>query len=269
MSSTSTALARSFACDETQASPRPRRILRVIELGTPEEAAEATAMEIGAFICSKENAVLGLATGRTMLPVYEHLSQWHRTQDLRLDRCTSFNLDEYCGLPDNDPSSFVSYMHKHLFEKVGMPQAATHFPPVSGAPLLPEAYDDSIRQAGGIDLQLLGIGRNGHIGFNEPGTDPETKTHVVELDASTREANAGDFPDGAEVPTHAVTMGISTILSARRILLLATGEGKSEALETAFKAPVSPDCPASFLQRHPHVTVVCDSAAAAGCKELS
>lgn len=217
---------------------------------------------IKSFVTSSTKPVLGLATGRTMLPVYQWLRQWHALGELSFAQCVSFNLDEYCGLDADDPSSFASYMRTNFFDHIDMPSGHWHLPDAAATSGTPHTYDDLIHTNGGIGLQLLGIGRNGHIGFNEPGAEQNTRTHEVALTASTRAANAADFPEGTAVPTHAITMGISTILEAGNIVLLATGQGKAEALHQAFNGLVSAACPASYLQLHTNVTVICDEAAA-------
>lgn len=237
----------------------------IIRLNAAEDAQREAAAAIRDYITSARRPVLGLATGRTMLPVYAWLCRWFDQKTLSFRDCTSFNLDEYCGLKGDDPSSFAAYMRRNLFDHVDMASDRFNLPQES----CPAAFDDLIEQTGGIGLQLLGIGLNGHIGFNEPGTDQNSRTHLVKLAASTRSANAADFPVGVSVPSHAVTMGIATILDAQRILLLATGAAKAEALRRAFLGPVSADCPASYLQLHSHVTVICDSAAAELLEEPS
>lgn len=242
-----------------------QRHFEIVRFATAGEAEYATATIIRDYVSASRNPVLGLATGRTMLPVYAWLRAWFEKGQLSFARCQSFNLDEYCGLPSGDPSSFAAYMRRNLFDHVDMPKDRFHLPGETD----PAAFDDLIHDAGGIGLQLLGIGHNGHIGFNEPGADRDSHTHVVALAESTRKANAADFPAGVAVPTHAVTMGITTILGAAQILLLATGSGKAEILRRAFRGPVSADCPASHLQRHNHVTVICDNAAAALIEEPS
>ena len=223
------------------------------------------AERIAAYLARESRPVLGLATGRTMVPVYAALRERFVQGRLSFAEAESFNLDEYCGLPAEDPSSFASYMRRHLFDHVDMAPGRYHLPD----PQAPDAFEAQIARAGGIGLQLLGIGRNGHIGFNVPGAARDSRTRIVRLEESTRRANAGDFPQGAVLPTHAVTMGISTILEARSIVLLAIGAGKADSLARAFDGPVGPACPASFLQLHGDVTVVCDAAAASRLEETT
>ncbi|MGI6149044.1 MAG: glucosamine-6-phosphate deaminase [Firmicutes bacterium] len=206
--------------------------------------------------------VLGLATGSTPLGMYEWLIKYHQ-DGLDFSQVTTFNLDEYIGLAGDHPASYRYFMEEHLFGHVNVPKERIFIP--NGMAEDPEAecraYDELIRKLGGIDLQVLGIGVNGHIGFNEPGTPFEATTHVAELTASTREANARFFASIDEVPTHAISMGIKSIMHARRIVLLANGEHKAEAVAAAVKGPVTPDLPASVLQLHPDVTFVVDEAA--------
>ena len=211
----------------------------------------------------KPDAVLGLATGSTPLGLYARLAALYRAGELSFRRATSFNLDEYVGLPATHDQSYRYFMEHNLFSHVDLPAERTHVPSgldVSDAALA--GYDAAIEAAGGIDLQLLGLGGNGHIGFNEPGTPFGLGTHVVELTARTRQDNARFFASLDEVPTHAATMGVKTVMHARAILLLAFGSAKAEAVRAALTGPVTEDVPASVLQLHPDVTVFCDEEAA-------
>ncbi|HHT72348.1 MAG TPA: glucosamine-6-phosphate deaminase [Firmicutes bacterium] len=206
--------------------------------------------------------VLGFATGSTPLGMYEWLIKYHEA-GLDFSKVTTFNLDEYIGLAGDHPASYRYFMEEHLFGKVNVPKGSIHVP--NGMAENPDeecqAYEERIRKAGGIDLQVLGIGINGHIGFNEPGTPFNTLTHVAELTESTREANARFFSSMDEVPTHAISMGIKSIMHARRIILLANGEHKAEAVAAAVKGPITPELPASVLQLHPNVQFIIDEAA--------
>lgn len=211
----------------------------------------------------KPDAVLGLATGSTPLGLYARLAALYRAGELSFRRATSFNLDEYVGLPATHDQSYRYFMEHNLFSHVDLPAERTHVPSgldVSDAALA--GYDAAIEAAGGIDLQLLGLGGNGHIGFNEPGTPFGLGTHVVELTARTRQDNARFFASLDEVPTHAATMGVKTVMHARAILLLAFGSAKAEAVRAALTGPVTEEVPASVLQLHPDVTVFCDEEAA-------
>jgi glucosamine-6-phosphate deaminase len=203
------------------------------------------------------HAVLGLPTGRTPIGMYDHVvtectRDYHCFRDVH-----TFNLDEYAGIPHDHPGSYAAYMEQHLFEFVDMNPANAHIP--DGAARDPEAecvrYEAAIRDAGGLGLTFLGLGRNGHIGFNEPGTPFLSRTRVVELSESTRIANEDLFAD-RQVPTRAITMGIGTILESRRIVLLASGQSKREAVERLRSGEVDQSFPASALWGHPDVTVL-------------
>lgn len=229
-----------------------------------EEAAVRAAELYRALLRRKPDAVLGLATGSTPLGLYAQLVALYRAGEISFAQATSFNLDEYVDLPPTHDQSCRYFMEKNLFSQIDLPQARIHVPSgldVSEAALA--AYDEAIEAAGGIDLQLLGLGGNGHIGFNEPGTPFALGTHVVALTERTRRDNARFFASLDEVPTHAATMGVRTVMHARAILLLAFGRAKAEALAAALTGPVTPDVPASVLQLHPDVTVFCDKEAAA------
>lgn len=201
--------------------------------------------------------VLGLPTGRTPVGMYDRVvrecsREYHCFRDV-----TTFNLDEYAGVSRDDPGSYFSYMHQHLFAHVDLDPANAHLPHGEAPDLDAECvrYENEIREAGGLELTFLGLGRNGHIGFNEPGTPFDARTRVVELTQSTRHANADLFPKG-HVPTHAITMGIGTILESRRIVLLVAGSGKEEAVERLRSGEVSVEFPASALRDHGDVVVL-------------
>jgi glucosamine-6-phosphate deaminase len=222
------------------------------------------AAAIAAEIRGREQVVLGLATGSTPLGMYREWVEMVRRGELSFSGVTTFNLDEYVGLPPDHPQSYRTYMEQHLFRHLDLSPGATHIPR-GDAPdmeLHAREYDEQIRAAGGIDIQVLGIGRNGHIGFNEPGERFGATTHIVRLAETTRQANARFFPRPEDVPTHAVTMGLKSIMNAREIFLLASGEDKSEAVARAILGDVTPDCPASVLQLHPRCVFVLDQAAA-------
>jgi glucosamine-6-phosphate deaminase len=220
-----------------------------------EEAAAILAKSIGA----KPTITLGLPTGRTPLGMYRELIRKHRSQGLDFSHLRTFNLDEYLGISPEDPRSFHAYMHSQLFDHVNIIPEHTHIP--GGSPVVDpgiecEQYENMIRQSGGIDLLIVGIGANGHIAFNEPGSPFDSRTRVVTLAPETIQ-NAG-----AGIPHAAITMGIATILDAGRILLLASGAKKAEILRRALRGPVSETVPASALQRHSDVIVIMDEAAA-------
>lgn len=237
--------------------------MKLVVLENAKRAAGYAARLLADAVARHPQIVLGLATGGTMEPVYAHLRAAHRV-GLSFAGVQSFNLDEYVGLSPDHPGSYHSYMRKHLFDAIDMDPARGHVPRGDAPDPVQEAarYEQAIAGAGGVDLQLLGIGKNGHIGFNEPPSDGASRCRVVTLAEETRRANAAYFPDG-QTPLRAITMGVGTILDARACVLLATGATKAKAVAAMIDGPVTPDCPASALQRHPDVTVICDPAAAA------
>lgn len=233
----------------------------------PAAVAEAVANHLASAIQDRPELTLGLATGKTFLPIYGALVARMAAEKVSLAQAASFNLDEYVGLPAGHPASFRRYMQDHFFSHVDLPAARGLLPGVEGdLEAACRDYEAAIAARGGIDLQLLGIGRNGHIGFNEPGAAFDGRTHVETLTASTIAANKSDFPSGEVPPPQAVTMGIGTILEARQIVLVAIGAAKAEALRAAFDRTPSPDCPASALQAHADVLVFCDAAARPGAQ---
>lgn len=208
--------------------------------------------------------VLGLATGGTPVGMYRELVSLHQQDGVDFSQAQSFNLDEYVGLPSLHPQSYRTYMNENLFAHINLPAEKTHVPQGDAEDLEAECkrYEQAIAQAGGIDIQVLGIGNNGHIGFNEPGSTKDTTTRVVALTQSTIEANARYFDSIQEVPTQAVSMGIQTILGAKKIILLASGEAKAQAVSQMLEGEMTADVPASLLQLHPDVTVIVDEEAA-------
>ncbi len=212
---------------------------------------------ISAQIIMKPNAVLGLATGSTPVGTYDQLVRWYDKGDLDFSEVTTVNLDEYRGLSGTHEQSYRYFMNKHLFDRVNVRKDHTFVPDGLGEPKAACAeYDRLIERLGGIDLQLLGIGNNGHIGFNEPDTAFETMVHIVDLKQSTVEANARFFRSIDEVPTQAITMGLKSIMQAKKILLVAAGKKKMDILQKSLYGPVTPDVPASILQLHPDLTVI-------------
>lgn len=214
---------------------------------------------------TKADSVLGLATGRTMEAIYAQLAETAQKQSIDFSRVTTFNLDEYIGLAADHPQSYHYYMQTHLFRLINIPAEKTHVPDGAAADVEAEAhsYENRIVQAGGIDLQLLGLGENGHIGFNEPLSALDGRTHVVTLAQATLRQNAGMFGhDMEQVPTRALTMGTGTILDARKTLLVVTGAAKAESVAKVIEGPVSALVPGSALQFHPHCLVLLDQAAA-------
>ena len=222
---------------------------------------------ISAQVIMKPNCTLGLATGSTPLGIYDQLTEWYKKGDLDFSAVHSVNLDEYRGLPKENDQSYYYFMHKNLFDRVNIRSENTNVP--NG--MEPDAekecrrYEKLIADLGGIDLQLLGLGHNGHIGFNEPGEAFEKETHCVDLQERTIEANKRFFESADEVPRQAYTMGIKTIMQAKKILVAVSGEDKAEIVKKAFFGPVTPAVPASILQMHNDVTVVADEAALSLC----
>lgn len=220
---------------------------------------------ISAQVIMKPNCVLGLATGSTPIGTYDQLVEWYNKGDLDFSEVTTVNLDEYKGLPRTNDQSYYYFMHQHLFDRVNIDPERTNVP--NG--MEPDAekecgrYEELIRSLGGVDLQLLGLGHNGHIGFNEPGEAFEKETHCVDLTESTIEANKRFFAYADDVPKQAYTMGIKTIMQAKKILIVVNGENKADIVERAFFGPVTPEVPASILQLHNDVTLVGDEAALA------
>ena len=219
---------------------------------------------ISAQVIMKPNCVLGLATGGTPVGAYAQLVDWYNKGDIDFSEVTTVNLDEYRGLPKEHPESYWSFMHRNLFDKVNIDPAKINLPDGTN----PDAadacakYNDIIHSVGGIDLQLLGIGPNGHIGFNEPGEAFELETHCVDLTQETIEANKRFFDGNVDlVPKQAYTMGIKTIMQARKVLMVANGKGKAEIIKKAFFGPVTPEVPASILQMHPDFILVADEEA--------
>jgi glucosamine-6-phosphate deaminase len=228
------------------------------------QAGEAAATLITAQVLRKPESVIGLATGSTPLDTYHHLIKLTQKKILDWSRVTTFNLDEYVGLPADHPQSYLEFMKNKLFNQINIRPEAINIPDGMADDIAAEclSYERKIRQAGGIDLQLLGIGRNGHIGFNEPNTVFATRTHCAELTEDTIAANARFFSNAADVPRKAVSMGIGTIMRSWQIVLLATGSNKARAVAAMVQGDVDPQCQASILQTHSNVTILLDRAAA-------
>ncbi|MDR2655071.1 MAG: glucosamine-6-phosphate deaminase [Oscillospiraceae bacterium] len=218
---------------------------------------------ISAQVILNPQCVLGLATGSSPIGVYKQLAEWYRKGDIDFSETKSVNLDEYCGLGPENEQSYRFFMNKNLFDNINIDKNNTYVP--NG--LEPDAqkecrrYDELIRRLGGIDTQLLGLGHNGHIGFNEPGAAFDKDTHCVELAQSTIEANRRFFASEEDVPKRAYTMGIRSIMQARRIVIIVSGEGKAEIVRKSFFGPITPEVPASVLQLHNNITLVGDEAA--------
>lgn len=219
---------------------------------------------ISAQVILKPDCVLGLATGSTPIGAYKQLSEWYQKGDVDFSQVSTYNLDEYRGLSHDDPQSYHYFMRDNFFNHINIDINNTHVPDGANpdAAAACAEYDAMVAAAGYPDLQLLGIGNNGHIGFNEPDDVFEKQTHRVELTEMTREANSRLFNSIDEVPTHARSMGIGTIMRARKLLLVANGTAKAQIVRDALTGPVTPRVPASILQFHPDVTVVLDKDAA-------
>ncbi|TJY42176.1 glucosamine-6-phosphate deaminase [Cohnella pontilimi] len=229
-----------------------------------EKLNEAAANIIAGLIQTKPRAVLGLATGGTPVGIYRHLVSDFKLGMFSFKEVTTFNLDEYAGLPADHPESYYAYMRRNLFDHIDIQPFQTHLPNGKAPDAEEECrrYDELIDKAGQLDLQLLGLGHNGHIGFNEPGDELIGGTHVTELAEATREANARYFQSLDEVPTRALTMGVGTILKAKMILLVVKGADKADIVKRALQGPITTKCPGSLLQTHPNLVVLLDQAAA-------
>lgn len=238
--------------------------MKFINLGTEKEACHYVANELLKQIITDNKSVLGLATGGTMVGVYEQLVNLIKINKLDLSEITTFNLDEYIGIDSNHPESYYTYMHDILFNHLSSwNEEKIHLPHGSANDLNSEVerYENLIDKEGPMDIQILGIGENGHIGFNEPGTSFDSLTSVVDLTESTIEANSRYFETKEEVPKQAISMGIQSILKAKRIILLAFGPKKAEAIQKLLSGETTTDLPASALYNHPNVEIIVDNSA--------
>ncbi|MGG4090539.1 glucosamine-6-phosphate deaminase [Paenibacillus lautus] len=237
--------------------------MNIYTFSDEEQFVQTAANQISSLLHTNPRATLGLATGSTPVGLYNKLIEMNRQGLVSFAQTTTYNLDEYVGLPENHPESYRTFMNEKFFNHVDIQIERTHVP--NGNATNPEEeclnYDKMLEEFGPVDLQLLGLGHNGHIGFNEPGESLSGGTHVVELQEKTRNANARFFPTLDDVPTHAITMGVATIMKARQILLLVRGEDKAEIVHRALKGPITTECPASLLQCHPNVVVLLDQGA--------
>ncbi len=238
--------------------------MRIIKTADYNEMSRKAANLIAAQMIMKPNCVLGLATGSSPIGTYKELIQKCADGDIDFSDVTTVNLDEYRGLPRDNDQSYYYFMNDNLFNHVNIDKARTHVPNgmVEDAEEECGNYEKLIKSLGGVDLQLLGLGHNGHIGFNEPAECFDKETHCVDLQESTIEANKRFFASIDDVPRQAYTMGIQTIMNARKIVVVVSGKDKAEIVKKAFTGPVTPAVPASILQMHPDVTVVCDAEAA-------
>jgi len=242
--------------------------LKILILDDEPKAIEKAAELIESQVGRKPASVLGLATGGTMVPLYERLREGYSQGSISFASAVTFNLDEYVGLAPDHAGSYHTYMREALFDHIDIDASNAHLPIGNAVDPVAESarYEARIAANGGIDLQLLGIGQNGHIGFNEPTSSLSSPTRVKTLTQSTRDANKQYFNETEEVPRYAITMGIGTILRSKACLMLATGPSKANAVAKMVEGPMTASCPASVLQMHSRVTVVLDQAAAQDLK---
>jgi len=231
--------------------------MNIINANNYEELSRKVAKIIFSQITLKPNSVLGLATGSTPIGIYKQLIEWYKMGDLDFSMVSTVNLDEYCGLAPNNEQSYRYFMDHQLFNYININKENTNVPNGLASDLEQECkrYDQLIESLGGIDLQILGIGHNGHIGFNEPDKSFAKGTHVVDLDEVTIKANARFFDKIEDVPRQAITMGIQSIMNAKKIILVANGSDKEDIVNKAIYGPITPEVPASVLQLHPDLTV--------------
>lgn len=234
--------------------------MRIIRTKNYDEMSRKAAAIIAAQVIHKPDCVLGLATGGTPVGTYKNLVEWYKSGDLDFSEVSTVNLDEYRGLPREHRESYWSFMHRNLFDHVNIPQDRINLPDGTNMDADAECkrYDAVIASLGGVDLQLLGIGHDGHIGFNEPSDAFDMGTHCVDLTEETIEANKRFFASRDEVPRQAYTMGTHTIMSARKVLMIVSGKDKAGIIKKAFFGPVTPHVPASILQMHPNFVLVAD-----------
>ncbi len=238
--------------------------MNIVITNTYEEMSKKAANIIVSQVTLKPECVLGLATGSTPIKTYEHIRRKYEKNEVDFEKTVTFNLDEYIGLGKGDSQSYRCFMDQHLFNHINIKEDNIYIPNGLAQDIPSECinYEEEIKKHGGIDLQLLGIGRNGHIGFNEPNVSFEARTHKVSLDADTIKANARFFDSADAVPTEAISMGIKTIMMSKKILLLASGKNKAEAINALVNGPITPKLPASILQLHQDVTLILDEGAA-------
>ncbi|MDE0686666.1 MAG: glucosamine-6-phosphate deaminase [Candidatus Poribacteria bacterium] len=246
--------------------------MEVIIQPTYAQLVAVSAEIIRGALLKKPNLVLGLATGSTPIGLYEALARMHKTEGLDFSAVTTFNLDEYVGIPRSHPYSYHTFMETHFFNAVNIPAENRHIPQSTAVEHeeFCEQYETAIVNAGGIDIQVLGIGKDGHIGFNEPSSSLGSRTRIKTLTQGTLEANAPHFGGTVDaVPKMAITMGVGTIMEAKQCLLLANGESKAEAIAHAVEGPITAEVPASVLQMHPRTVVIIDEEAASQLKRVA
>ena len=239
--------------------------MKLISTSNYQELSQQAAKEIISRINHNPSLNLGLATGSTPTGLYQELIRDHKQKQTSYKGINTFNLDEYIGIPKKDRNSYHYFMCEHLFEHIDIPLDQTHIPDGTAKNLDVECmrYEQFISEHGGIDLQILGIGQNGHIGFNEPGTPFDSRTHIIDLAESTRKANSRFFESVEDVPKQAITMGIASIMDSKEIFLLVSGASKAKALARLLTGEVSEQFPASVLQNHENVTIFADKEATA------
>ena len=236
--------------------------MKVIKVKNYDEVSAEAFKVMKEVVANKPEAVLGLATGSSPIGLYENMIKDHKENGTSYAKCQSFNLDEYVGIDRNHSQSYWTFMHENLFHGIDLPEDKIHVP-YGNTKADCEGYEKAMENVS-VDIQVLGIGGNGHVGFNEPGTPFTEETHIVDLTEKTRSDNARFFEnDINKVPTQAITMGIATIMKAKKILLVASGANKADAVAAMVNGPVDPACPASVLQNHPDVVVIVDEEAAA------
>lgn len=242
--------------------------MEVVILPGTKQIGKLAADAIESLLRGKPDAVLGLATGSSPLPIYDELAARHESDGLDFSQAHAFALDEYVGLPAGHPESYREVIRREFTSRVNILPENVHSPDGAAAdlPAACQSYEELIRALGGVDLQILGVGTDGHIGFNEPGSSFASRTRIKSLIEQTRRDNARFFNSMAEVPHHVVTQGLGTILEARHVLLVATGAQKAQAVRDFVEGPVAAICAASVLQFHPHATVLLDEAAASSLK---
>lgn len=234
------------------------KMFKWIEVSNYEQMSKLAAEIFAQQLADKPDSILGLATGGTPLGLYKEMIRRHQAEEFSFSQATTFNLDEYVGIGPGDVSSYYEYMHENLFDHIDLPESKGRLPNGQATDLKAECvrYEELIARSGGIDLQLLGVGVNGHIGFNEPGSSFDSRTQVVELTQETKDSNARFFEKEEEIPVEAVTMGIGTIMEAKKIVLLAFGENKMDVMDRLENGAVTEEFPVSVLRRHPDVTVI-------------
>lgn len=233
--------------------------MKLIKVKNYEELSKVAAEVVGTLVKAKPNATLGLATGSSPIGLYQNLIKMHQNKEISFQGITTYNLDEYCDLPREHPESYFSFMHRNLFHHIDIKEGNIHLPSSVGKDLQKNCddYNNALNQAN-IDLQVLGIGGNGHIGFNEPNTAFSQETFVVELTEKTRIDNARFFNSLEEVPTHAITMGIHNIMQVNKILLIISGKSKQDAVKRLLSGEITETFPASILHKHQDVVVIVD-----------